>query len=190
MAEASPPGVSSMAAVLGIGPAQVEAALEGLDGVWPANFNTPTQTVVGGTMEALEQAAPKLKEAGARRVLPLQVAAAFHTPLMFPVGARMRPLLDGIAWAEPRVPVMANIDGEPYQGACTIPESLERQLRSPVRWVECVERLLSMGCDVFVELGPRRVLTGMMKELAPSAAATSLGTPEAVDAYEVAPPGR
>ena len=190
MAEASPPGVSSMAAVLGIGPAGVEAALDGMEGIWPANFNTPTQTVVGGTMKALEHAAPRLREAGARRVVPLQVAAAFHTPLMVPVGARMRPLLDGITWSDPRVPVIANVDGLPYQGAASIPDHLELQLLSPVRWVESVERLVGLGCDTFVELGPRRVLTGMLKELAPGAAATSLATPVAVAAYERPDRGR
>lgn len=186
MAEASPPGESSMVAVLGIGPDAVEAALEGLDGVWPANFNTPTQTVIGGTVAGLEQATARLEEAGARRVLPLKVAAAFHTPLMRPAGARLRQVLDGLQWDEPTVPVIANVDGEPYRDGASVPASLERQLSSPVRWIESVRRLQDLGCDAFVEIGPKRALTGMLRELAPGAPVTALATRSDVEAYRAA----
>jgi [acyl-carrier-protein] S-malonyltransferase len=186
MAEASPPGVSSMVAVLGLGPEAVESALAGLDEVWPANFNTPTQTVIGGTVAGLEQAATRLEAAGARRVLPLKVAAAFHTPLMRPAGARLRQVLDGLRWQEPSLPVVANVNGEAYRDGAGVPASLERQLSSPVRWSECVHRLQALGCDEFVEVGPKRALSGMLRELAPGASVSALATPVDVESYRAA----
>jgi [acyl-carrier-protein] S-malonyltransferase len=147
MAEAAPPGSSSMSAVLGLAPDAVEAALSDVAGVWPANYNTPSQTVIGGTVAALERAAEVLKAAGARRVLPLNVAAAFHTPLVAPAGTVLRRSLDAVRWRVPAVPVVANLMAAPYQGAGEIPAVLEQQLSSPVRWAGCVRRLSELGCD-------------------------------------------
>lgn len=183
MSEASPPGTSSMAAVLGAGVDVVERVLADTPDVWAANYNTPTQTVIGGTVAGLEGVGPALLEAGARRVLPLKVAAAFHTPLMAPAGVRLRTVLDEVDWRAPEAPVVANVDAEPYDGRAGIAASLERQLSSPVRWSACVARLRELGCDAAVELGPRRALSGMMRELAPEVAATPLGTPGAALAF-------
>ena len=184
MAEAAPPGTTSMAAVLGLTAEAVETALIGVPDVWPANYNTPTQVVVGGTMLGLERASQRLREAGARRVLPLNVAAAFHTPLMEPAGAVLRGALDSASWRQPDVPVVANVSAEAYREAGAIPALLERQLSSPVRWADCVRRLSELGCDRFVEVGPKRALTGMMRELVPSAAAHAVADPGAVDALQ------
>jgi [acyl-carrier-protein] S-malonyltransferase len=183
MAEASPPGTSSMMAVIGIAPERVEEALQGLEDVWPANYNTHTQTVIGGTVEALARAQPRLEGAGARRVLPLNVAGAFHTPLVAGAGVRLRGVLDQIVWRTPEFPVMANVHARAYQAGDNVPDALERQLSSPVRWIESVTGLLELGCDTFVEVGPKRALAGMMRELAPGRAATSLATPAAVEQY-------
>ncbi|HEX4213374.1 MAG TPA: ACP S-malonyltransferase [Candidatus Dormibacteraeota bacterium] len=180
MAAASPPGQSSMIAVLGIGPEPIAEALTGMDGIWPANYNTPTQTVVGGTVAALEEATPRLLEAGARRVLPLRVAAAFHTPLVAAAGARLRLTLDALEWTLPRAPVVANVDAEAYQDATLIAARLEQQLSSPVRWSDCVRRLADLGCENFIEVGPKRALSGMIRELLPGRQASSVGTPSAV----------
>jgi [acyl-carrier-protein] S-malonyltransferase len=179
MAAAAPPGTSSMSAVLGIGPEVVERALEGVPEVWPANYNTPTQTVIGGSIRGLDLATERLKEAGARRVIPLNVAAAFHTPIVAPAGEALRDVLRGVTWQTPRIPVVANLTAEPYRAGEEIPEVLERQLSSPVRWADCVRRLASMGCRHFVEVGPRRALCGMMRELVPTAYAHSVPTSEA-----------
>lgn len=181
MAEAAPPGTSSMAAVLGLGRSQVETVLSGLAGVWPANYNTPTQTVVGGTLPALEVATERLREAGARRVLPLNVAAAFHTPLMEPAGAELRAALRSVPWRALRIPVAANLTGQPHLGPDSLPAALERQLSSPVRWSDCVRCLVELGCKVFYEVGPKRALTGMMRELAPTATAFAISSPEALE---------
>ncbi|HLH71232.1 MAG TPA: ACP S-malonyltransferase [Candidatus Dormibacteraeota bacterium] len=176
MAAAAPPGTSSMCAVLGIGPEVVERALEGVPEVWLANYNTPTQTVIGGSLRGLELAAERVRKAGARRVVPLNVAAAFHTPIVAPAGAGLRGTLRAVAWRAPRLPVVANLTGEPYRTAEEIPDVLERQLSAPVRWADCVRQLAAMGCRHFVEVGPRRVLAGMMRELVPTARAHAVST--------------
>jgi [acyl-carrier-protein] S-malonyltransferase len=180
MAAAAPAGTTSMAAVLGLSPQGVEDALTGSDEVWPANFNTPTQTVIAGTVAGLEAATVKLQAAGAKRVIPLNVSAAFHTPLMAPAAEQLRAALDRIEWRAPRIPVMANLTGRPHLDGDRIPHVLELQLRSPVRWASCVASLLDMGCDGFIEVGPKRALTGMMRELAPGLFASAAGTPAAV----------
>ncbi len=180
MAEAFPAGTSSMAAVLGLDAHAVEVALAGLNDAWPANYNTPTQTVVAGTTAGLEVATRRLQAAGAKRVIPLNVSAAFHTPLMAPAAERLRAALDRIEWRSPRVPVMANLTGRQHQGGDRIPHVMEMQLRSPVRWSACIASLVEIGCDTFLEVGPRRALTGMMRELAPGKTAQAVGTPAAV----------
>lgn len=181
MQEAAPPGTSSMLAVLGLERQRLETALIGVPDVWPANYNTPTQTVIGGTMLGLERAAQRLEEAGARRLLRLNVAAAFHTPLMESAGTLLRGTLETIAWQMPDFAVVANLTAEPYRSAEGIPAALERQLSHPVRWRDCVDRLVGLGCDTFYELGPGRALTGMMRELAPAVSASALAAPSAVD---------
>ena len=183
MAEAAPAGTGSMSAVLGLGADAVEATLAGIDDAWPANYNTPTQTVIAGTIAGLEVATKRLHEAGARRVIPLNVSAAFHTPLMAPAAERLRAALDRIEWRAPRLPVMANLTGRPHQQGDRIPHVMEMQLRSPVRWAACVQALLDAGCDTFVEVGPKRALTGMMKELAPGRKAVGVATPAAISEF-------
>jgi [acyl-carrier-protein] S-malonyltransferase len=180
MAEAAPAGTGSMAAVLGLAPEAVEAALAGVNDAWPANYNTPTQTVIAGTTQGLEVATKKLQEAGAKRIVPLNVSAAFHTPLMAPAAERLRAALDHIEWRSPHIPVMANLTGREHQGGDRIPHVLEMQLRSPVRWAACVWSLVDLGCDMFLEVGPKRALSGMMRELAPGAKAVAVGTPAAI----------
>jgi [acyl-carrier-protein] S-malonyltransferase len=91
----------------------------------------------------------------------------------------LRAALDRIEWRSPRIPVMANLTGRPHQGGDRIPQVMEMQLRSPVRWANCVQSLVELGCDTFVEVGPKRALTGMMRELAPDMTATAVGTPAA-----------
>jgi [acyl-carrier-protein] S-malonyltransferase len=186
MAEAYPAGTSSMAAVLGLDAQAVEVALAGMSDAWPANYNTPTQIVIAGTTAGLEVATQRLQVAGAKRVIPLNVSAAFHTPLMAPAAERLRAALDRIEWRAPRVPVMANLTGRPHQGGDRIPHVMEMQLRSPVRWAACVASLVEMGCDTFVEVGPKRALTGMMRDLAPGRVALAAGTPAAVQELAIA----
>ena len=181
MAEAAPAGTGSMAAVLGLDSQAVEVALAGMNDAWPANYNTPTQTVVAGTTAGLEAATKRLQAAGAKRVVPLNVSAAFHTPLMAPAAERLRAALDRIEWRSPLIPVMANLTGRPHQGGDRIPQVMEMQLRSPVRWAACVRGLVEIGCTLFIEVGPKRALTGMMRELVPGATAIAVATPAACE---------
>ncbi|HUE67391.1 MAG TPA: ACP S-malonyltransferase [Candidatus Acidoferrum sp.] len=185
MAEAAPAGAGSMSAVLGLDAQAVEVALAGMNDAWPANYNTPTQTVIAGTITGLEVAAQRLQVAGAKRVIALNVSAAFHTPLMAPAAERLRAALDRVEWRAPRIPVMANLTGRQHQGGDRIPHVMEMQLRSPVRWSGCIGSLVDMGCDTFIEVGPKRALTGMMRELAPGRAASAAGTPQAVQELAV-----
>jgi len=180
MADAAPAGTSSMSAVLGLDTKAVEVALEGIKDAWPANYNTPMQIVIAGTTAGLEAATARLQAAGAKRVIPLNVSAAFHTPLMAPAAERLRAALDRIEWRAPRITVMANLTGRPHLDGDRIPHVMEMQLRSPVRWAACVQGLVEMGCDTFVEVGPKRALTGMMRELAPGAKTLAVSTPAAI----------
>jgi [acyl-carrier-protein] S-malonyltransferase len=179
MAEAIEPGRTGLSAVLGLDPDEVAETIAGVEGCWPANYNTPTQTVIGGSREALEQAAALLKARGARRVVELKVSAAFHTPAVAGAAERLRRHLDTVAWRPPRLPVMANLTGAAYPPEATFAELLERQLKSPVRWSDCVRSLRELGVSDFVEVGPRRALAGMLKELAPGAGAHAVATPAA-----------
>jgi [acyl-carrier-protein] S-malonyltransferase len=106
---------------------------------------------------------------------------------MAPAAERLRAALDRIEWRSPRIPVVANLTGREHQGGDRIPHVLEMQLRSPVRWAACVRTLVDFGCDTFLEVGPKKALTGMMRELAPSATAVAVGTPAAC--AELAIPG-
>ena len=180
MAEAVPAGETSMAAVLGLAPEAVTEALAGIESCWPANYNTPTQTVIGGSLAGLDEAERALTAAGARRVIRLNVSAAFHTPFVEPAARRLREVLDPLDWSEPAIPVAANLTGSPYPSGPDFPDVLERQLKSPVRWSECVRSLSELGVTDFLEVGPGRALRGMMKELAPGAGAHAAGAPAAI----------
>jgi [acyl-carrier-protein] S-malonyltransferase len=180
MAEAVPAGETGMVAVLGLGPEVVSATVAGIAGCWPANYNTPTQTVIGGSLEALDEAAGPLMDSGARAYIRLNVSAAFHTPYVEPAAKRLREVLDPLDWTVPGIPVAANLTGAPYPPGAAFAEVLERQLKSPVRWSDCVRSLSELGVTDFLEVGPGRALRGMLKELVPGAGAHAAGTPSAI----------
>jgi [acyl-carrier-protein] S-malonyltransferase len=173
MQEAVPAGQGAMSAVLGLDPARVTAicaevaAATGLV-VSPANFNEPAQTVIAGAAAAVEQAGVRLKEAGAKRVLPLPVSAPFHCALMAPVSARLEPVLRGCAWRAPACPVVTNVEARPNADLARVIPLLVQQVTAPVRWIECVEELARQGVTRVVEVGPGRVLSGLVKRIAPS----------------------
>jgi len=179
MAEAVPAGETSMAAVLGLDPGAISKALEGVGEVWPANFNTPGQTVIGGSTVGLAEATDRLQAAGARRVVPLNVSAAFHTPFVVPAARRLRAFLDTLTFHRSRFPVISNLTGEPYPEGSDFPALLELQLQSAVRWSAGMRALHAAGITDFVEVGPRRALTGMVRDLAPGAGAHAVATPSA-----------
>jgi [acyl-carrier-protein] S-malonyltransferase len=170
MQEAVPQGMGAMSAVLGLEPARVRAVcvqVQAATGkvVSPANYNEPAQTVIAGDAAAVEEAGVRLKEAGARRVLPLPVSAPFHCALMAPVRARLEPVLRGIAWKAPRPPVVTNVEARPNADAARIVPLLVEQVTGPVRWVECVEELARQGVTRMVEVGPGKVLAGLVRRI-------------------------
>jgi [acyl-carrier-protein] S-malonyltransferase len=168
MQEAVPEGVGAMAAVLGLEPAKVKAACdEAAQGlvVSPANYNSPEQTVIAGNAQAVERAGARCKEAGAKRVMPLPVSAPFHCALMDPVKPRLSEVLGRVKVAAPSVPVVSNVEAAPNADASRVVPLLIEQVSSPVRWIECVEALKAGGVTHIVELGPGKVLCGLVKRI-------------------------
>lgn len=170
MQEAVPVGAGAMAAILGLPEETVatacrDAAESISEVVSPANVNAPSQVVIAGTRRAVDAASTRAKELGARRVLPLPVSAPFHCALMKPAEDRLEPILRGLVVSDPDIPVVANVDGEPKTHATDAIDALLRQVSAPVRWDAVVRHLLSRGTHTFVEVGPGKVLTGLIKKI-------------------------
>ena len=187
MQDAVPAGVGAMAAVIGLDAASVNSVCAQLSTdenlVCAANFNDPTQTVIAGHKEGVEAAMPALKEAGARRVLPLPVSAPFHCPLMAPVQPRLDEVLSQVTIVEPLIPVVANVDATANSDASRIRGLLVDQVCAPVRWVDCVQTLRAGGAQELLELGPGRALAGMVRRIDKELPTTSLGTADQISAY-------
>lgn len=184
MQKAVPVGQGAMAAVLGLAPADVvrvcqEAQAEFTHGevVEAVNFNDGAQTVIAGSKIAVERAAILLKAAGAKRTLPLPVSAPFHSSLMKPAAEQLRTRLAEISFKQPAIPVVNNIDVTIENDPDRIRDTLVRQAFGPVRWVECVNALKAHGADTVIECGPGKVLTGMVKRIAPELAVAALFDP-------------
>lgn len=171
-ADAAP---GTMAAVLGLEAGAVAATLAGLPEVWPANDNAPSHVVISGTVDGVAAAAVALRQAGARRVLPLPVGGAFHTPLMAPARALLDTALREVSYAEPAVPVLSAVTARPYEGE--VAATLSAQLTAPVRWREVQGALASYGVQRVVELGPGGVLAGLAKRTLPGMPVVSVATP-------------
>ena len=187
MQEAVPTGRGAMGAVLGLDAdtvakvcAEVSAAGDGV--VVPANYNGAGQVVISGDREAVDRAVPALKSAGARRVLPLPVSAPFHSPLMAKAAARLSDALDRVAIHPPRVPVIGNVDARPSTDPAVLRRRLVEQVASPVRWEASVVVLAEMGASHFVEVGPGKVLAGIVKRMIEGARVTTCGRLEEIDA--------
>ena len=166
----------AMAAIMGLPPERVEqvcreAREAGGGVVEPANYNTPEQTVISGEAAAVERASALAREAGAGRVIPLQVGAPFHCSLMNELGQEFAAELERYPFADPRLPVVANVTGEPVRTADEVKGALRRQVAGAVRWADSVRRLAADGYDTFIEVGPGRALTGMIPRIVPGAVA-------------------
>lgn len=172
----------AMAAVLGLEAAVVQdIAAEvsaGGEVLVAANFNGPGQVVVSGTPAGVERAGALARERGARRVVPLAVGGAFHSPLMARAAARMRAELARQSFADPRFPVLSNVRGLPASSAAEVSEGLAAQMESPVRWQQNVEWLVAAGVDTFIEVGPGQVLTGLVRKCAPQARTLHVEDPQ------------
>ena len=151
----------TMAAVLGLEPELVAKACDGVPGAWPANDNAPGQVVVAGTPDGVVAAGEAAKALGAKRVIPLVVGGAFHSPLMAPAQAQLDTSLAEAHFHDARIDVVANVDAAAHRSGWA--SLLSRQLVSPVRWRESLETLSGLGATHFLELGPGSELSGMVK---------------------------
>lgn len=185
MQAAVPVGVGAMAAVIGLdaaGAAALAAAAAEGEVCAVANFNSPEQTVLAGHRGAVERAVALAKAHGAKRALPLPVSAPFHCALMAPARAGLAPDLERVRFADPRCPVVVNIDARPVRDGAAARDALVRQIDGPVRWVESVRHLWdALGVRRFVEVGPGNVLCGLVRRIVPEAETFALAEPDALD---------
>lgn len=166
MQEAVPQGVGGMAAVLGMEQAVVEQVCGQTDGIVTiANYNCPGQLVISGEIAAVQAASEKLKELGARRVVPLNVSGPFHSALLKPAGEKLFAALKDTAIHKPQIPYAANVTAEYVTEESGIRELLAEQISSSVRWQQCVERMIADGVEVFVEIGPGRTISSFVKKI-------------------------
>jgi [acyl-carrier-protein] S-malonyltransferase len=182
MQEAVPAGVGAMSAVLGLAPEKVaelcaQAAQGGV--VSCANFNDPSQTVIAGHAKAVERAGELLKAAGAKRVLPLPVSAPFHCALMQPVVPRLEAVLT--SFKNPIVPVVTNVEAAPNGEGARVKELLLRQVTGSVRWIESVQAMEKAGVTRVIELGPGKVLCGLVKRISKSIECLNVEDPASLD---------
>ena len=168
MQEAVPVGQGAMAAILGLDGETVRLACEEAaqgDVVSPANINSPDQVVIAGAAAAVQRASERAKSRGAKRAVPLPVSAPFHCALMQPAQQRLEPELRALTVRDPRVPVFANVDAEPKRDGGVAIDALVGQISAPVLWDAIVRRLASTGVTTYVEVGPGRVLGGLVKKI-------------------------
>lgn len=178
MQEAVPVGVGAMAAVMGLERAELEQickdAAQG-EVVSPANFNSPGQIVIAGHASAVERAITLCKEQGAKRALPLPVSAPFHSSLMEPAAQRLESVLGEITVNPMQCPVISNVKAEAYQDQKLVKPLLVEQVCAPVRWDESVAKMVELGVDQFVEIGPGKVLSGLVKRIAKGSNIKNIG---------------
>lgn len=182
----------AMAAVIGLPADQLGSLCEtaGEAGVVTlANLNSPTQIVVSGEEAGVERLMALAEEAEAQRVVRLNVGAAFHSELMKPVQARMAEAAAEISWNDPRVPIAVNASGEIVRTGEQVRQGLIAQIASTVKWVDCVQALVDAGCTTFLELGPGRVLSGLVRQIVPGADVAPAESPERLAAFADERPG-
>lgn len=176
MQEAYPVG-GAMTAVLGLEAGQIRTVCQETQGtVCIANDNCPGQIVISGQAEAVQAASEKLKEAGARKCIPLNVSGPFHSPLLSGAGKRLEAELEGIRMKDPSIPYLSNVEADYVTSGEPVKELLVRQVSSTVRWRETMERMLADGVDTFIEIGPGRTLTGFLKKMSRDVKAVNVGT--------------
>lgn len=181
MQEAVPVGVGSMAAVLGMTGEDIEKVVEPMEGVSIANYNCPGQLVITGYTEAVEKASELLKEAGAKRVVPLKVSGPFHSALLTEAGKKLGEELETVEWSSLRIPYVTNVTAEAVIDIRKTKELLEKQVAGSVRWEQSVRNMLADGVNVFVEIGPGKTLAGFLKKIDKEATVYNIEKWEDVD---------
>jgi [acyl-carrier-protein] S-malonyltransferase len=184
MQEAVPVGKGAMAAILGLSPEGVEDLCQSEAGgevLAAANFNSPEQTVIAGTAAAVERAIRAATGRGARRAVSLPVSAPFHCELMAPARERLKSELDSVPLKDLKCPLISNVDARAVTSGRTARENLVRQVTSPVRWDACVRELAALGATDFVEVGPGRGLSGLIRRILPQSKVTNVEDPASLD---------
>ena len=177
MQEAVPVGIGAMAAILGLDVETIEqGCLEAAEGqvCSPANINSPSQVVIAGNTEAVDRACEILKAKGAKRAIKLNVSAPFHCDLMMPAQERLAVDLKELNYGDVRFPVVHNVDAEPNTDSSRVGDALTRQVSSPVKWLQSIEKLRLLGVEKFVEVGPGKVLTGLLRQIDREAAGVNV----------------
>lgn len=191
MEHAAPEGTGAMSAVLGLDADTIEQVLEGREGVSIANYNCPGQIVITGEKEAVAEAGSALKEAGARRVLPLKVSGPFHSPMMKPAGEELAKVFASVSMNPLQIPYVANINAEVITDCGRIEDLLVQQVSGSVRWQQSVETMIREGIDTFVEIGPGKTLTGFLRKIDKNVKSYHIGTwEEALSVCEEIESGR
>lgn len=168
MQEAVPPGLGAMAAVIGLNEDIIKSNLDSISNkgiVEIANYNTPNQIVIGGEKEAVELAQNSLKEAGARRVIPLKVSGPFHTSMLNEASKKLALHLNDTVFNEPKVKVITNVTGDFIKNKDEIKSLLEKQVKLSVKWSNTIEKMIDEGIDTFIEIGPSKTLSSFVKEI-------------------------
>jgi [acyl-carrier-protein] S-malonyltransferase len=186
MQEAVPVGVGGMAAVLGMETAELEQICkESAEGqsVAPANYNCPGQIVISGHMEAVKRAAAKAEAAGAKKVVMLPVSAPFHSTLMKPAAEKLAKALEPITVQDLKIPVLSNVEADFYSSKNDIKRLLTEQVDHPVRWIEEMEKMVREGVDKCVEIGPGKVLNGLVRKISRETAIQSIENPDSIKEF-------
>ena len=165
MEQAVPAGQGSMAAVMGLDGAQIEAVTDSIQGVSIANYNCPGQVVITGAKAAVEEASKKLKDAGARKVISLNVSGPFHSAMLETAGEELAGELEKVEWSALTIPYVTNVTGEYVTDSAETKGLLAKQISSSVRWQQSVEHMIVSGVDTFVEIGPGKTLAGFMRKI-------------------------
>ena len=182
-AEAAREKPGAMAAVLGLEDSVVEELCAGIENVWPANYNCPGQIVVSGENAAVDEVLAAAAEAGARKTVKLRVSGAFHSPLVESAGARLRPALESVTFREPATAFMSTVTARIEDGSGLV-DLLVQQLTGPVRFTQAVKGLIAEGVEMFVEIGPGQVLTGLLRRCDRSLKTVSVGDPESLRRFQ------
>ncbi|MGI5948105.1 MAG: ACP S-malonyltransferase [Lachnospiraceae bacterium] len=181
MQQEVPAGIGSMAAILALDAQTIETVLSSMEDVWIANYNCPGQIVISGRKEAVEEACVKLKEAGAKRTVVLNVSGPFHSKMLEGAGKKLGQVLDAIEIRKPVIPYVANVTAEYVTEADPIKRLLMEQVSSSVRWQQSVETMLKDGVDTFIEIGPGRTLAGFVKKISRDVKILNVGTLEDIE---------
>ena len=184
-AEAAKERPGAMAAVIGLEDSVVEELCSGIDNVWPANYNCPGQIVVSGENEAVANLIERATEAGARRTVKLRVSGAFHSPLVEGAGKRLQPALESVSFRDPATPFMSTVTAR-VEDAHRLVELLVQQLTGPVKFTQAVRGLVEHGVEMFVEIGPGQVLSGLLRRCDRSLKTMSVGDPESLRRFQEA----